>query len=413
MIAPAPPSGPVRYPRRATIFSPPHPAVSIAASLGAVIALWPCGLPRSGIISGILTALCVGIATTAALVATRRRTVRPAAAVAAVAGAAGVLVCMALVSLSWQNALRTDLGAPLVGVSWLGAAVAPATLLFTAIVSLPRITAMIGATVVAVAAGYLPAAQADPPSPPRTPTGVIYGVDDGASLPDRSRDLADRWVLAGGLDLRAVVIAVPTGSGWVDASAVAGYTNRFAGDVAILAGQYAQVPSWRAFVGDRSAAGRNAIALLDEVIGRTESRPPNRRPQIYLYGQSLGAIGAEDARVWAGAHRPGAVTETLLAGVPGDAVGDQPGPGARRVVLTNASDPIPRWAPSLIWRPSRQPQGTVVIGRPVRHPPWLPLVGFLQTSTDLLGSLDGAPGVGHRYGQEQSSSMSTTSEGSG
>ncbi|WAC56064.1 alpha/beta-hydrolase family protein [Gordonia sp. SL306] len=411
MSAAAPPFGPVRYPRRAT-FTPPHPAVSIAAALGAVMALWPCGLPRSGIVSGALTALCVGIATTAALVATRRRTAKPAQAVAAVAGAAGALASMSLLSLSWQNSLRTDLGAPQAGVSWLAASIVPAALLFTAIVSLPRTTAMIGATVVAVAAGYLPAAQADDaPSSPHTPAGVIYGLDDGTSLTSRSRDLATRWVDAGGLDLRAVVIAVPTGSGWIDATAVAGYEDRFAGHVAILAIQYAQMPSWRAFVGDRSAAGRSAVALLHEVIDRTMDRPPDRRPRIHLYGQSLGAIGAEEARVWAGDHRPGAVAETLLAGVPGDAVGDDPGAGARRVVLANASDPIPRWSPSLIWRPARQPQGTVVIGRSVRHPPWLPVVGFLQTSTDLLGSLDGAPGVGHRYGQEQSSSMSSTTDG--
>ncbi|MGC5256659.1 alpha/beta-hydrolase family protein [Gordonia sp. DT218] len=411
MTAAAPPFGPVRYPRR-TPFSPPHPAVSIAAALGAVTALWPCGLPRSGIISGALTALCVGIATTAALVVTRRRTANPAPAVAVVAGAAGALVSMALISLSWQNSLRTDLDAPHAGVSWLAASILPAALLFTAIVSLPRTTAMIGATVVAVAAGYLPAAQADDaPSPPRTPAGVIYGLDTGASLTSRSRDLATRWVDAGGLDLRAVVIAVPTGSGWIDSTAVAGYQDRFAGDVAILTIQYAQMPSWRAFVGDRSAAGRSAIALLHEVIDHTMTRPPDRRPQIRLYGQSLGAIGAEEARVWAGDHRPGAVAETLLAGVPGDAVGDGPGSGARRVVLANASDPIPRWSPSLIWRPAQQPRGTVVVGRTVRHPPWLPVVGFLQTSTDLLGSLDGAPGVGHRYGQKQSSSMSSTTGG--
>ncbi|WP_187583388.1 alpha/beta-hydrolase family protein [Gordonia sp. OPL2] len=402
------PTDPTRHPRRETAL--PHPLIAVAAALGAVVALWPSGLPRGPVTSGVLAATCVGLATVASLAATRHRRWRPAAAVAATVGAAATLICAALLSASWQNALRADLDVAPIGIGWVAWSIIPAVVVFVALVWLPRTTAVVAATVTALAAGYLPAAHADDtPTSPRTPAGVLYELDDGADLRQRSDELVSRWVQAGGLDRHAVVIAVPTGSGWVDATAVDGYRDRFAGDVEILAIQYADQPSWRAFVGDRAAAGRSAIALLRAVADRTATRPAGHRPEIHLYGQSLGAIGAEEARVWAATARPGTITETLLAGVPGDSIAREPGPGARRIVLANASDPIPRWSISLVWRPTGEPRDTVTIGRPVRRPPWLPVVGFVQTSADLLGSLDGTPGVGHRYGTEQTSSMSSLS----
>lgn len=408
MITASAPAGPTRHSRRQTTL--PHPLTAVAAAIGAVVALWPSGLPRGPVTSGILTAVCVGLATVAALAATRRRLWRPAAAVAATSAAVATLVCAALLSATWQNALRADLEVGRVGIGWVTWSVVPAVLVFVALVWLPRTTAIVAATITALAAGYLPAARADDtPTSPRTPPGVLYELGDGTDLPRHGHALASRWERAGGLDRHAVVIAVPTGSGWVDATAVDGYRDRFAGDVEILAMQYADQPSWRAFVGDRGAAGRSAIALLRAVTDRTATRPAGHRPEIHLYGQSLGAIGAENARVWAATARPGAVAETLLAGVPGDSIAAEPGSGASRVVLANASDPIPRWSISLLWRPSHEPQDTVTIGRPVRRPPWLPIAGFVQTSADLLGSLDGTTGVGHRYGTEQTSSMSSLS----
>lgn len=165
--------------------------------------------------------------------------------------------------------------------------------------------------------------------------------------------------------------------------------------------QYSARPSWQTFVADRSSAGHTATALLREVLDRIGARPPARRPEVHVYGQSLGAVGAETARVWADRTRPGALTETALVGIPGDAVAEHPGAGSPRVVIANDSDPIPRWSWSVLWRPPRHMADTRVVGRRTPQPLWLPLIGFLQTSVDLLGSLDGAPGVGHRYGPEQ------------
>ena len=381
----------------------PHPVVSVAAGLAAIAALWPSGLPRPAAVSAALTAGCVAVVTVCALLATRRSPARPAPTAATAAASLGATSCAALLSMSWQNGLRGALGMPAVGLGWAAASVAAGLLAFVMIVWLPRTTTLLLAMVAALATGMLPAATADEPADrrPDVPADVFYADADGASVTHRSDELVARWVRAGGLDRRAVVIAVPTGSGWVDEAAVHGYRERFAGDVAVLAMQYSARPSWQTFVADRAAAGRTTITLLRAVLHRTGTRPPPQRPQIHIYGQSLGAVGAEAARSWADRTHPGDLAETVLVGVPGDSVARRPGIGSRRIIVANRTDPIPRWSVSLLWRPSRPPHDTRAVGRDAPQPPWLPLLGFLQTSADLLGALDGAPGVGHRYGLEQ------------
>lgn len=199
----------------------------------------------------------------------------------------------------------------------------------------------------------------------------------------------------GGRSDDAVLIAVPTGSGWIDRGAVAAIESRV-GRMRTITPRYASTQSWRAFVTDRGAAGRASVAVLSALTAALDPVPPQRRPRIILYGQSLGAIGAEAARVWADAHRPGAVWTTVLSGVPADTIASN-AHGSPRTVIANATDPVTAWSVAASWRRPGRPADTVTVGRPTRHLPWVPLATFVQSSADLLGSLDGPVGVGHRY----------------
>ena len=99
--------------------------------------------------------------------------------------------------------------------------------------------------------------------------------------------------------------------------------------------------------------------------------PAQQRPRIILYGQSLGAIGAETARVWADDHRPGTVRATVLSGVPADTVATHTH-GSPRIVMANATDPVTTWSAAEIWRTPSRPSETVTVGKPTRRVPWLP-----------------------------------------
>ncbi|WP_084487135.1 alpha/beta-hydrolase family protein [Nocardia sienata] len=232
---------------------------------------------------------------------------------------------------------------------------------------------------------------AGPPDSVRVYIGLRSAPDLAARAALAVREL-DR---AGGFDRSDLVIAVPTGSGWVDARALHGFGTRFGGDVAVVALQYSYAPSWATFVFGRDAATASARALVTAVEQHLATVPDP--PRLHLYGQSLGALGG--SAVFAGAAEQNRrVCSVLWAGMPG---GGGPAPGARTAVLANASDPVVHWSLDLLWRP---PNLTVA-----RHdaptPPWLPVLSFVQTTADLLGALGTPPGHGHRYDTDQGTAL--------
>ncbi|WP_024796635.1 alpha/beta-hydrolase family protein [Tomitella biformata] len=220
-----------------------------------------------------------------------------------------------------------------------------------------------------------------------TPSSVrVYvGLASAPSVAARAELAADELERVGGLARSAVILSVPTGSGWIDGTAAAGFEERFGGDVAIVGIQYARAPSWVGYLFDPDAAAESAQALYDAVAGKLAALDPAVRPPLYLYGQSLGALGATAVRE-SSASQP-------ICGVL--AVGPPPGAGPPEVVtLANASDSVARWSPRLLVEPALEG-------------PWLPVVTFLQTSVDVLGALGLEPGNGHVYGEEQALALPT------
>lgn len=232
------------------------------------------------------------------------------------------------------------------------------------------------------------------------PSGAVRVYVGLRSAPD----LASRVALAvreldrtGGFDRSHLVVAVPTGSGWVDARALRGFTTRFGADVAVAALQYSQLPSWATFLVGRDSAATAARALFTAVEEHAATLP--NPPRLYLYGQSLGAFGG--SAVFAGAAEQNRrACSVLWAGLPG---GGGREPGARTAVLANTSDPVVHWSPDLLWRPPDLTDAR----RDAPVPPWLPVVSFVQTTADLLGALAAPPGHGHRYDEDQGTALPT------
>jgi uncharacterized membrane protein len=198
---------------------------------------------------------------------------------------------------------------------------------------------------------------------------------------------------SGGFDRSNIVVAVPTGSGWIDANAVSGFYQRFGGDVALVGMQYSYAPSWATFLFGRNEAVAYARTLFTAVENRIRTLDP--KPELYVYGQSLGAIGGSSIFT-DDADQDRRTCAALWAGPP---AGQVHRTGA--TVLANSSDPVVHWSPSLLWR---APDLTGVrVDAPV--PQWLPIVSFLQTSADLLVALNAPPGHGHRYGTDQGTAL--------
>ncbi|OEV30760.1 hypothetical protein AN219_08990 [Streptomyces nanshensis] len=239
---------------------------------------------------------------------------------------------------------------------------------------------------------------------------------------------------AGGFDREVLAVAGTTGMGWVNSTDAEPLEYLHGGDTAIVAMQYSYLPSWLSFVVDKEQAGRANRALMKAVRARWLEEPAGSRPELVVFGESLGAYGIEaafdgpddllskvDGAVLAGspgfspvrreitAHRDAGSPvwrpqyeqgrHFRFAQWPAKDLARPPGPwrGPRVVYLQNASDPIVWWSWDLAlerprWlSPPLGPDITEEVG-------WFPFVTFWQTTVDLAVSYDVDAPHGHRYG---------------
>lgn len=415
----------------AEIKAVPPFAVTVTAAVTAGASLSPSLLPRSSGTQAIFSGLLV--AAGPAILASVRHAVpeRPSRAphqlqgnelriLTAAAGAAFVVV-IATVAHHWQNALRAAMDVPSIGLQyWLEVVAGTGAIVVltggtarglrvlagrltqrgvaAAVLTITSVVAVCGdATSTPNAAPVAHSSSPDLGEHGRrfvsidsggAPVRVYASLSVAPTVQERAAFAVDELDRSGGFDRGHLVVAIPTGSGWVDEQAVRGFESRWGDDVAIVAQQYADTPSWVTFVFDRDAATESARSLVAAVRAHLELLPEHRRPRLHVYGQSLGAVGGNAAFE----NAPPGPCDALWAGPPAGTVHSD---GA--TVLANTSDPVVWWQPSLLWSPPDLSRAR----RDAPVPPWIPVIGFLQTTVDMVASLDAAPGHGHRYGSEQ------------
>ncbi|ODT95527.1 MAG: hypothetical protein ABS81_31610 [Pseudonocardia sp. SCN 72-86] len=211
-------------------------------------------------------------------------------------------------------------------------------------------------------------------APAMAPIRAYASLTDGTADAARATAAIDRLRTAGGFARSTILVVAPTGSGWVDPAAVATMEYLTGGNVATVAAQYADRPSWMEYLLGTGPAERSAATLVTALRSAIDALPDGARPRLVLYGESLGAIAASGVA--------SAADATLLAGLPGGA--DRPAPPHTTSIL-NADDPVGHWSPSLLVAPAGPGA-------------WLPIVTFWQVTGSLPGAQDVPTGHGHRYG---------------
>ncbi|RVW04706.1 alpha/beta-hydrolase family protein [Rhodococcus spongiicola] len=426
----------------------PRVRTSLAISVGTVVSLAPSLLPRSPVVQGVLTGLAVaalwGLSSLLGRLQQGPSTGALPRLVSAVVSLAAVTWSVASAD-HWQNGLRAAMALPPVGpMHWAQVGFWSTTVCLTAfgvarvVAAVARrlgplgCTALLSATLpfvwfVAVPAvasaatqhfrsinttvdASLSAAEHDSLIPWRTlgvegrrfvadASGSIrtyVGLDSAPDHDSRAALAVRELDRAGGFTRGHVVVAIPTGSGWIDGEAARGIEQRFDGDVAIVGQQYSYAPSWVTFLFGRSDAERSAQALFAAVSAHVAAMPADTRPAIHVFGQSMGSVGGSAIFADDSAART-ATCSALWAGPPAGAVDTR---GA--TVLANSSDPVVWWSGALLTRPPDLSRTRV--DAPV--PQWVPFVSFVQTTVDLVFSLDAPSGHGHRYGADQGLLMS-------
>lgn len=268
--------------------------------------------------------------------------------------------------------------------------------------------------------------------PARDPIRVYVGRAQDDSAEVRARLALAELQRLGAFEREILVVASPTGTGWLDPGAHDTLEYIHDGDTATVAVQYSYLQSPLALLFETDTGLEQAAATMHAVYGFWKSLPPENRPKFYIHGLSLGAWSSMyafdifqmindpiDGALWAGPPFPSNLWNRAVAERDPDSpyvvpeIGDGElirftsqfahldrftGPwGRMRIVyLQYASDAIVFFEPNALWRAPRW----------MREPPapdvsprlsFMPVVTQFQLALDMALAKEMPPGYGHNY----------------
>jgi uncharacterized membrane protein len=241
----------------------------------------------------------------------------------------------------------------------------------------------------------------------------------------------------GAFDRSHLLLVSPTGTGWVDHTLIETAEFLTRGDIATCCIQYGRYPSFLSV--QKVALGQGQFRLLLwGVKQRLAERPPERRPRVLVFGESLGAWTSSDVimfqgiegfdhygidrALWVGLpwlakwSRSG-MARGASALVPEGTVGvfdrheqlaalsDEQRARLRAVILSHDNDPIAVLGPELlVRRPVWLADGQRGRGVP-EHMHWRPLITFVQTAMDAANAMVSVPGEFGSFGHDYRADM--------
>ncbi len=269
--------------------------------------------------------------------------------------------------------------------------------------------------------------------PAKDPVRVYVGRAQGEDPEERAKIALQELKRLGAFEREVLIVASPTGTGWLDAGGHEPLEYMHDGDIATVAVQYSYLQSPLALIFETRSGLDQASATMRAVYRHWATLPEDSRPEFYVHGISLGAWSSMyafdifaiindpiDGALWTGPPFPSALWNRATAArnprspyvlpVVGEgilvrfmsqfgglerATSDW---GRLRVVyLQYASDPIVFYEPTSFWR---KPQWMREPSAPDVSPEmrFFPLVTQFQLAVDMAFALATPPGFGHNYG---------------
>nr|WP_272210744.1 alpha/beta-hydrolase family protein [Marinicella sp. W31]MDC2876654.1 alpha/beta-hydrolase family protein [Marinicella sp. W31] len=269
-------------------------------------------------------------------------------------------------------------------------------------------------------------------TPALRPIRVYVGRSQDDDPEERAKIALEELKRLGAFDRKVLLIASPTGTGWLDPGAHDTIEFIQNGDVATVAVQYSFLQSPLALVFETDTGLKQATATMEEVYSYWRTLPESTRPELYMHGISLGAWSSMHSfnvfqmldqpvagALWAGPPFPSYLWRQTVAarnpGTPyvlpqvddGEVVrfssqfrtpaqgGDQWGQ-IRINFLQYASDPIVFFEPNSFFRaPEWMQEPPAPDVSPYLH--FVPVVTQLQLTLDMILSKALPAGFGHNY----------------
>ena len=263
------------------------------------------------------------------------------------------------------------------------------------------------------------------------PIRVYVGMRTLETPEERAALALQELKRVGAFDRSVLVVATPTGTGWLDPGAVDTVEYLHAGDTAIVSTQYSYLPSWITILVDPYRSIESAEHLFEVVYTYWKTLPKDDRPKLYLQGLSLGSLGSErsadlyttfedpiQGALWSGPPFPSTQWNQIVSHrnpespfwlptyrderlvrftAQANAIRkDKPWGPIRNVYIQYASDPMVFFSPTLLYQRPEWLSGNR--GPDVSpHLRWFPIVTFLQVAFDLPLATSIPIGFGHNY----------------
>jgi uncharacterized membrane protein len=255
------------------------------------------------------------------------------------------------------------------------------------------------------------------------PVQVFVGLDSAPTPTERvelaiaEMDRTDAWSRS------MLMLVSPTGTGYVNYVAIAAAQYLTRGDVASVTMQYSKRPSPLSLGKVRDARQQNRLLWL-RILQRVRAMPPDERPEVVLFGESLGAHTSQDVLLGWGTLGPQAlgIDRALWIGTPGGskwmhevtgaprpdvdaslvavvndheqlvALGQDARDRLRYVLLSHDNDGVTKFGTDLLNRrppwlgPGRPRREDVTLRSPRGIPAgmrWRPVTTFFQTLIDM------------------------------
>lgn len=259
------------------------------------------------------------------------------------------------------------------------------------------------------------------------PIRLYAGLESGG----RAQLLIDELTRTEATDREAILIVMPTGTGWVNHQVAQAFEILYDGNTATVAAQYSYLPSAFHFIAGGEAVSQAGEEWLTPLIDWWNDLDPDTRPELYLYGESLGTTGIEVA-FSSVRDVVNSVDGILLTGPPNfnplwsqlteerdsgspeikPKHADQPAvhfantsadaralysQSPNLLYVQRPSDPIVWWSPELIFTKPDWLEEEPGYDRS-EHMRWIPFITFLQVSADLPVSQQVGQSHGHNYG---------------
>lgn len=264
------------------------------------------------------------------------------------------------------------------------------------------------------------------------PIRVYVGRANGETPRERAELALAELIRQDAFEREILIIASPTGTGWMDPGAQDPVEYMHGGNIATVAAQYSYMQSPLALVFETNTGLEQATALQDVVHGYWKTLPSDARPRLYAHGLSLGAWSSMhatnmfrllddpiDGAFWAGPPFPSAfwnyVQNHRNPGTPwvlpeigdgsliryasntGDASQAEAEWGNMRIVfLQYSSDPVVFYDPRSLWRAPPWMRDAPAEDM-TEHFIFMPVVTQFQLALDMALSFGAPPGHGHAY----------------